>query len=193
MRMGNPVTIFSLHRVLANGAGEPERHQRKLDRLGTGSRPALINHFGESEYGRRRRSTVRRSGPGARVLSSAAANGRVPWACPGASLSVRRYRHARLVGTLECSQSPGPGSQEFDLRIGSCSRLFRRPPPKASRPNGMRLEPGAVQYAGSLDWQILVDLEFHAVRPAGRSIDPSRTSSAAYARAASMSSDCMAG
>jgi hypothetical protein len=55
-------------------------------------------------------------------------------------------------------------------------------------PNGLCVETGLPQSRSRLNWEILIYFEFHAGRSTGRSMTPSRASSAAYASAASMSS-----
>ena len=74
----------------------------------------------------------------------------------------------------------------------TCDCLVVRPR-KVLVSNRVRVESSALEKIGSFGLKVLIDLEFHVVSSAGRSIDPSRPNSAAYARAASMSSDFIAG
>jgi hypothetical protein len=64
---------------------------------------------------------------------------------------------------------------------------------KALVSNPMRIKASALEDLGSFGREVLIDLEFHAVSSPGRSMEPSRTNSAAYARAASMSWGLIAG
>lgn len=87
---------------------------------------------------------------------------------------------------IECKQNSG-----FSVSPG-CNNLVRGAG-KGFVPYGLRVKPVFTQRCRSLDRQILVCLEPHALSSNGSSTVPSRANSAAYASAASMSCGFKAG
>lgn len=81
---------------------------------------------------------------------------------------------------IECDEYP-----DFVSHPGCNGGVHRHR--TASRPTLLRHRPPLSEHNRGFDGKILVYLEFHALRSKGRSMLPSRASSAAYERAASIS------
>ncbi len=71
------------------------------------------------------------------------------------------------------------GHQNSVLRSAGVGDFFVIRPREVFVSNRVRIKTGALQYLGRFGWEILVNLEFHAVSSAGSSMEPSRTNSAA--------------
>ncbi len=87
-----------------------------------------------------------------------------------------------------CSRNKVQRDQTSRLRSTfGCDRLVIRAGERFIR-DRIGIVTGIAEDRSRLDRQVLVYLEFHALSSAGRSMEPSRANSAAYATAASMSS-----